>query len=133
MAREYALKALVMVELGGNDPEYAMHYLLQENPLSDRESSFCCELAAKTIEKKEELDKVIVQYLHNWQLDRLSAVIRSILRLGTFELLYLPDIPVSVTINEYIEISKLYQDEESAGFVNGILDNIKKKTGKSLK
>jgi N utilization substance protein B len=59
-------------------------------------------------------------------MDRLSVVDRNVLRIAVFELLYLEDIPSAVTINEAIEIAKQFGDDESGGFVNGILDGLSK-------
>jgi N utilization substance protein B len=60
----------------------------------------------------------------NWRLDRLSLIDKNILRLATSELLHFGDIPPKVTINEYIEIAKVYGDIDSPSFINGILDKI---------
>ena len=69
--------------------------------------------------------------LVNWQFNRLAATVRNILRLALYELLYFEDIPPAVAINEAIELTKAYQDEEAARFVNGILDTIRKQTVKN--
>ena len=79
------------------------------------------------IEKKiNEIDEVISKYLKNWTLDRLSVTDRNILRLGTYELLYVMDVPIEVTIDEMIELGKEYGTENSGKFVNGVLDRIAK-------
>jgi transcription antitermination factor NusB len=67
---------------------------------------------------------MLTGYLVNWQFDRLAAIVRNILRLALFEMLFLDEIPAVVSINEAIEITKIYQDEEASRFVNGILDKI---------
>ncbi|MBT1247099.1 transcription antitermination factor NusB [Thermosipho sp. 1223] len=72
------------------------------------------------------IDEIISKYLKNWTLDRLSVTDRNILRLGTFELLYIDDIPIEVTLDEMIELGKAYGTENSGKFVNGVLDKIAK-------
>lgn len=72
------------------------------------------------------IDELISAYATNWQIKRMAAVDRNILRLGTFELLYTDDIPPKVAINEAVELAKRYGDLESGKFVNGVLDKIHK-------
>jgi len=75
-------------------------------------------------EKLAELDERIQKTAANWELGRMACIDRALLRLGTFELLYRPDVPPKVTISEAIELAKKYSTEKSSGFVNGILDKI---------
>ncbi|MCX7653225.1 MAG: transcription antitermination factor NusB [Fervidobacterium sp.] len=77
-------------------------------------------------ERLDELDSIISQQLINWDFQRVSHLERSVLRLGTYELMYEMDVPIEVTLDEMIEISKKYASEESGKFVNGILDKIAK-------
>jgi N utilization substance protein B len=76
------------------------------------------------------LDKInleISHYSHNWDIKRMGVIERNILRLASFELLFCNDIPPKVAINEAVELAKRFSGQESAGFVNGILDKIKEK------
>jgi N utilization substance protein B len=126
MARECALKTLFMVDIGDNDYGGALNYVLEEaKDLSHKEKSFCRRLVNGVMEKREELDRMLTGYLVNWQFDRLAATVRNILRLALFEMLFLDEIPAVVSINEAIEMTKTYQDDESSRFVNGILDKMK--------
>ena len=76
--------------------------------------------------KINEIDKIIQKHLENWTLDRLSVVDRNLLRLGTYELLFVLDVPIEVTIDEIIELGKKFGTENSGKFVNGVLDKIAK-------
>lgn len=76
-------------------------------------------------EKRDEIDKLIGEHAHGWKTNRLSRVSRAVLRMATYELLYEEDIPSSVTINEAVELTKLYDDEKARPFVNGVLNSIK--------
>jgi N utilization substance protein B len=72
----------------------------------------------------EELDGHLETNSHNWRLDRMQRIDRSILRLGAFELKYRGDIPKSVTINEAVELGKAFGSEDSSSFINGLLDRL---------
>ena len=72
-----------------------------------------------------ELDELIGRHARGWKTNRISKVSRSILRLATYEMLYLADIPASVSINEGVELCKQFDEEKAKGFVNGVLNAIK--------
>jgi N utilization substance protein B len=113
-----------MIDLGNNTQEEALNYLIKDADLSEKEQSYCAHLVKGVLDKKKELDELLSSYLVNWQFDRLAAPVRSILRLALYEMLYCHDIPPVVSINEAIELAKIYQDNDAARFVNGILDKI---------
>jgi N utilization substance protein B len=77
----------------------------------------------------EEADNLIKSVLENWEWDRLCAMDRAILGVAVLELLYLPEVPAIVVINEAIEIAKEFSTEKSGIFVNGILDSIAREKG----
>lgn len=87
---------------------------------------FAEQLVRGVVEHLEKIDATIEQAAANWTLQRMARVDLALLRLGTYELLYCDDIPVSVSINEAIEIGKRFGTKETPGFVNGILDKISK-------
>ena len=78
-----------------------------------------------------EIDEMIGMYCKHWDINRLAITDLNILRIGVFELTFCNDIPSAVIINEAIEISKIYGSEDSPGFINGLLDNVRKKVRKS--
>ncbi|MCX7793637.1 MAG: transcription antitermination factor NusB [Thermodesulfovibrionales bacterium] len=86
--------------------------------------TFAEELLYGTLKHIKEIDDIISSVSEHWTVERMAAVDRNILRLATYELLYRPDIPAPVTINEAIEIAKRYSSEDSPSFINGILDRI---------
>ena len=71
-----------------------------------------------------ELEEILVKYLKNWKLSRISKIEHTIFILAIFELKYTPEVPGKVVINEAIELGKKYSTKESASFLNGILDSI---------
>jgi len=81
-------------------------------------------------EERELIDQTITQVSHHWRLERMSKVDRNILRLATYELMRLEDVPRRVTLNEAVELAKRFGSEGSAGFVNGVLDRIANDHGK---
>jgi len=88
---------------------------------------FAEELIRGVVSHADEIDSMIRTHLENYSLARLEAVDRNILRLGTYEVLFANHIPPQAAINEAIEIAKRFGSEESAGFINGILDRILKR------
>lgn len=76
------------------------------------------------MENQEKIDKIISDFSHHWQLSRMGKVDRNILRISIYELLYVKDIPLKVTINEGIELAKKFGTERSSAFINGILDRV---------
>ena len=102
-----------------------------DEPLQTAARNFAESLVKGVVEYRAVLDREIRAVAQNWSLERMAAVDLSILRLCTYELLYQPDIPVRVAINEAIEIAKRYGTKESPAFVNGLLDKIAQKTRKA--
>ncbi len=109
---------------GDLDTDVRLFFKAQENPRDYY--NFAEELIYGVIKKGEVLDSNINDNAQNWNFKRIAKVDLAILRLAIYELLYRPDIPPVVTINEAIDMGKLYSGLESKRFINGILDNIKK-------
>lgn len=76
-----------------------------------------------TSKNRDTIDAHLGQISRTWRIDRMARVDRNILRLAVAEMLYLPDIPARVTINEAVELAKRYGAAESPAFVNGLLDS----------
>jgi len=124
-ARQFALEVLYQVDLCGTAVlEESLADMVERAGDSDV-SGFASALVRGTLQKCPELDRVIGEVAQNWDLSRMATIDRNILRLGAYELLFRDDIPPKVSINEGIELGKLYSTAESGTFVNGILDHIK--------
>ncbi len=80
-------------------------------------------------EKKEELDALISAHANGWKLTRLSRVTLALLRLATYEMLYVEDVPYEAAINEALELAKVYDDEKAVAFLNGVLNAIATEKG----
>ena len=105
-----------------------------ENQEEDRAYyAFAEELALGTIENVEVIDGHINEHANNWTFDRIAKVDLAILRLAIYELLYRTDIPPIVSINEAIDLSKVFSNPDSKRFINGILDKMKDKIPRPLR
>jgi len=123
-ARECALQILYQVDMTKDSPEEVLPAYWEFHPVSEEIRQFTELIVHGTSEHLGEIDQKIVQYTENWELSRMAAVDRNILRLAVYELLYLDEIPPKVTINEAVNIAKKFSQEEAGKFVNGILDKI---------
>ena len=94
---------------------------------------FTLDLAKGTVEHMQEIDALIEPKLKNWKLSRLSRVSLSVLRMAVYELKYLTDIPAGVTINEAVELTKQYANDDESALVNGVLGAVAKDLGRPEK
>ncbi|SEL16248.1 NusB antitermination factor [Carnobacterium iners] len=129
--REKALQSLF--QLSANQdlaPEIAMQQaLISSNDLADEVETVLVpeylDLLVKGVIKNQLIiDEEVQKYLENWSMERLAKTDVVIMRIAIFEMLYVPDVPAKVALNEALEITKLYNDEKSRKFVNGVLANI---------
>lgn len=126
LARETALQVLFQRDLT-KEPlitteevqRWATEFVVPE-PSRD----FAQELVDGTIAHQDEIDQTIASFAQDWSISRMANVDRNVMRLATYEILYRSDIPGRVSLNEAIELAKRFGGEESAKFVNGILDRI---------
>ena len=77
-----------------------------------------------TISNKDEVDKIIEKKLNNWEMKRIAAIDKVILRMSISEMLYIDEVPPKVSITEGVEIAKVFSTDDSSSFVNGILDAV---------
>ena len=100
--------------------------LIKQGNQDENSHSFAFELVHGVWSHEKELDEVIAKYSHNWRVDRMGCVERTILRISLYEIIYRDDIPNKVAINEAIELSNQYGEASARTFLNGILDAIAK-------
>lgn len=134
VAREIALQSLYqlgMTEVSHKDAiAAAIHEAENDNEgeimLSEPAVSpqYVYQLVEGTLNHKETIDAILLDFLKGWQLDRLSRIDREVLRLAAFEMIYQNDVPAKVVVNEAIELAKHFGTEESGKFVNGVLGNM---------
>lgn len=127
-ARKIALEILYQREITGNSMEGILEkhlYPKSSDPLSD----FCLRILHGITCHQEEIDGLIERYTDNWALERMPLLDRNMIRIGIYEMLYESDIPHSVSINEAIELAKVYGTPDSSKFVNGVLGKISSSIG----
>lgn len=123
-AREVALKALFQIDLVNTQAEQALAYAGAEAPISEEAAAFARDIVLGTIQRLPEIDAQIAALSKDWDIRRMPAVDRNILRMAAYEILWREDVPPQVAINEAVELAKKYGDTRSSAFVNGILGNI---------
>ncbi|MGI9951539.1 transcription antitermination factor NusB [Moorellaceae bacterium AZ2] len=126
-ARTAALQVLFALDVGRTPEEMALSHVMEENELPPSDAAFTRALVSGVLQNRKQLDNLLAKYAIGWEVERMPAVDRNILRLGLYELLYLrEEIPASVSINEAIELAKAFSDEEAGPFINGVLDSIRR-------
>jgi N utilization substance protein B len=128
-ARETALQALYQVDVAGVPPdevEVALEafFSLYAQDEDDETRDFAAQIVRGCSAQLEVIDARIRDVSRHWRIERMARVDRNVMRLAIYELLSLPDVPKRVTLNEAVELAKRYGDENSASFVNGVLDKI---------
>lgn len=133
VARLAAVQALYQMEVSGAGVdavvrEFSEHRFdrdVEGERLAAADETFFAELAKGVVSNQAKIDQGIVKRLASgWRLERLDATARAVLRAGAFELMYRPDVPTEVVINEYVEIAKSFFEGPESGFINGALDAI---------
>jgi N utilization substance protein B len=119
-----ALKSMLKKSIKSLDDMTQHVELIELSANWEDDSEFFKDLFQHTINNDEEYEKLISDFAQNWATERIAAVDMIILKMAVAEMLNFPSIPVKVTINEYIELSKNYSTQKSKQFVNGLLDKI---------
>lgn len=123
--REKIVQALYQLEFHRDGYTFADDWLAE---LNDADKQFYDELFSGMTAQLDQLDQQISQFLKGWTISRLPAIDRAILRLATYELTAREDIPANVTLNEAVELAKLYSTDESARYINGVLSQLREHT-----
>lgn len=121
-ARLLAVQFLFQRDFNNDSLEQALSDFWADRKCSAKAREFAEHLIRGVDKKRDELDRRIREYAKNWDLHRMGAVDRNAMRVALYEMLYCPDIPPVVSINEAVEIAKELSSRDSGKFVNGILD-----------
>ena len=134
LAREIAIQSLYQMEMNEVEAEEAVVMLLTEASEENeskvelsavsKTKEFVLELVNGVANNKLAIDELLVDYLQNWNLDRLSKVDRQILRLAVYEMVFRDDVPGKVAVNEAVDLAKHFGMPESGKFVNGVLGKL---------
>lgn len=119
-AREKAFQILFQLDINDNEPDQAIEEFLEK----EKSDEFLIKLVKGVTKSIPEVDKIIADHLENWTLQRIASVEKSILRISTYEIRFLEEVPVNVSINEAVELGNMYGDDKSGKFINGVLSKI---------
>ena len=124
-SRDEAFKLLYQSDICHDKAEDILELFYQQNEgINDKAKSYISNVIFGVELNKDEIDKTITKYSKGWNLNRISKLSAAALRLAIFEIMYCDDIPNTVAASEAVSLVKLYDSEESAGFVNGILASV---------
>ncbi len=134
-AREIAIHLVYSMDYTHADIDQALETLLETGYYSGlgketelyrerpnrKQMDYIRAVAGGCAEKSAELDEVIARYAIGWSVSRISRLVKAILHVAIYEVLYVDDVPTGVAINEAVRLTRVYEDEDVVGFVNGIL------------
>lgn len=129
LARELSMKVLFDMHMNNDFNLNKIKYHLEEGNISEKQNDYIYSVLTVAVNNLTEIDKIIEDYSKGWKLNRIANVDLAILRLAFSEILYMNDIPYRVSINEAIELAKIYSSAETPSFINGILGNYVEKKG----
>jgi transcription antitermination protein NusB len=124
IVREKVVQALYAHEISGDPLDHVMSCTLTGLQDNTTAFEFARTLVVSTVEHSSDIDRIIRAKVTNWDFKRIAVLDRLILRMGICELLYFKEIPPKVSMNEAIELAKLFSTERSGQFVNGVLDAV---------
>ncbi len=124
-AREVALQLLYQRDLNPNVKRGVIERFAKDRLHDSDVTPYCLGLYDGVVGHAEDIDTRLSAAAENWRLPRMAAVDRNVLRLGAYELLYQPDTPPLVALDEAIELARRYGSADSPSFVNGVLDRLR--------
>ena len=124
LVREKVMQALYAYELSKEPITDVMQTIIGDLKNHQDDFEFAKKLINEIIQHERELEEIIKKKVAHWEFDRIAYIDKILLRMGITEFLYFPDIPPKVTINELIEVAKVFSTEQSGKFINGVLDAI---------
>ncbi|MGG7176117.1 transcription antitermination factor NusB [Clostridium paraputrificum] len=127
-SREKAMELLFGMEISKDTPSEVVETFADnfEGNIKELDLDYIKEVLDGVDEKRKDIDSIIESNLQNWKLDRISKINLTILRMGVYEMKFLEEVPDKVALNEALELAKIYSDEKSVSFINGVLDKVLK-------
>ena len=122
--RELALQALYQIEITGDASAAAVDLFLSHFEGSAQAKEFARRLVSGVVSQRPDIDRLIEKCTENWKLMRIAKVDLLILRMAAYELIFCPDIPLNVSLDEAIEMGKRFGTGDSGSFINGVLDQL---------
>ena len=132
-SREHSLRFLFQMEFHDNDDiDVLKERFLEEAGLKDNELNYFNNIVDGVFRLREQLDDIYSIYLKNWNLSRVARIDQTILRIATYEITYIDDVPFNVSVSEAVVLAKKYSTEESRAFINGVLKNLENSKNKEI-
>ena len=124
-ARELAMQALFYMDANQDASSQMLERFCENFTPPQKVRPFFLKLVNGVLKTRPQIDTLIERFSKNWSVQRMSRVDRNVMRIAVFEILFCPDIPPKVSINEAIDIGKKFGTEDSGAFINGIVDSIR--------
>lgn len=129
-ARKHAFSLVYQLEFYTDiEPDKILNEYGKDHELTDGDRAFIYQEISGVIQNINKIDIYITENLKGWKMGRLNTVDIAILRLAIYEILFAEDIPYSVSVNEAVELAKIYSSEEAPAFINGVLGSVVKSVG----
>lgn len=121
------MQALFFMDVNGGDCKADLDdfCIEHEDSLKEGVKPFFMDLVEGVLTDRDGIDRLLEKWAKNWKISRMPVVDRNVMRLAVFEMLKMPDIPASVSINEAVDIGKKFGTRDSGSFINGVLDRIR--------
>ncbi|MBT0995186.1 transcription antitermination factor NusB [Cellulomonas sp. DKR-3] len=123
-ARKRALDVLFEADQRGLEPVTLLAQRIAEPGTEAALPQYAVDLVEGVVAQRARIDEILASHSHGWTIDRMPAVDRAILRLGTWEILFNDDVPDAVAVSEAVDLAKALSTDESPGFVNGLLGRV---------
>lgn len=124
MAREMAVRFLFQIEFQKNNIKEQVENFLDSVEIEDYDKDYFLEIINGVINSLKEIDEIIESKAKDWTIDRMAKMDLPILRVAIYEMKHREDIPVSVSINEAVELAKKFSSDASSRFINGVLGQV---------
>ena len=132
-SREWAVQLLFQLDYNPGELGPVFKDFWSEKQVTVKSRTFVEELVRGVLDNQQAIDKLIGACAQNWSLPRMAGVDRNVIRLSTYEMMFRPDIPPAVSINEAVEVARTLGDVSSSRFVNGLLDRVRREIVSSRK
>ena len=126
LSRELVVQFLYLIEMNEGEVQNQLKQFWESHPAAEDVQSFTEDILNDIFDHKEAIDARLEKYSDNWTLSRMAVIDRNLLRMAASEILYSKTVPPKVAIDEAVEIAKRFGSEDSAHFINGILDRVLK-------
>ena len=126
LSREFVIQFLYLTEMNKGEIQNQLQLFWENHPAAEDVQLFTEVILKDVFDHKEQIDVRLEKYSDNWTLSRMTVIDRNLLRMAASEILYSKTVPPKVAIDEAVEIAKRFGSEDSAHFINGILDRVLK-------